>query len=286
VRLDAGMENLICLTDIFGKDAAELKQKKLFLFDMDGTIYEEERLFDGTLDLLQTITHSGGKYVFITNNSSKSVTDYIARMKRFGICAEKDNFFTSAQAAVLYLEKEYPGRKIYCQGTKSLIAELKAASLAVTEEASEDVDVVLVGFDTELTSQKLRNTCKLLQRDIPFLATNPDLACPVSFGFIPDCGSICQMLTNATGKTPVYIGKPERIMVDIVRKKLGYSEAETVVIGDRLYTDIASGVNAHVTTVAVLTGETTVREIAQSSIKPAFTFGSVEDIYRILKTDP
>lgn len=279
------MENSLFLTDVFGKEAVELRYKKLFLFDMDGTIYEEEKLFDGTLDLLQTITHSGGKYVFITNNSSKSVTDYIDKVNRLGISAGKDNFFTSAQATILYLEKEHPGQKIYCQGTKSLVAELKAASLDITEEASEDVDVVLVGFDTELTSQKLRNTCKLLQRDIPFIATNPDLACPVSFGFIPDCGSICQMLTNATGKTPIYIGKPERTMVDIVRKKLGYSETETVVIGDRLYTDIASGVNAHVTSVAVLTGETTMSEIAKSSIKPTFTFESVEDIYRLLKKD-
>lgn len=280
------MKNMKCLTDVFGKDASELKHKKLFLFDLDGTIYEEEKLFDGALDLLQTITDSGGNYVFITNNSSRSVADYLAKANRLGIRAEKDNFFTSAQAAVLYLEKEYPGQRIYCQGTKSLIAELKAASLDITEEASEDVEVVLVGFDTELTSQKIRNTCELLQRDLPFLATNPDLACPVRFGFIPDCGSICQMLTNATGKTPVYIGKPERTMVDSIRKKLGYSEAETVVIGDRLYTDIASGINAHVTAVAVLTGETTVREIMKSPMKPAFTFESVRDIYRILKTDP
>lgn len=276
------MKDQMIYPDVFQKDAACLLEKKLFLFDMDGTIYEEERLFVGALDLLQEIKRRNGKYVFITNNSSKSVADYISKIHRLGIEADESNFFTSAQATILYLQTHYPQKKIYCQGTKSLLRELEHAGILVTEDVADDVDVVLVGFDTELTSQKLRNTCELLQRDIPFIATNPDLACPVSFGFVPDCGSICGMLTNATGRTPLYIGKPEPIMVDIVREKLGYSPEETVVIGDRLYTDIATGLNAGVTAIAVLTGEATVDAIEAGPIKPTFTFASVNEIYEIL----
>lgn len=267
------------MTDYFGKDAAELRKKKLWLFDMDGTIYEEERLFDGTLDLLNSIVDRGGRYVFITNNSSKSVIDYIKKVQRLGIPADESNFFTSAQATVLWLKENRPEAKVYCQGTKSLVKELNDAGIDVTEDV-EKVDVVLVGFDMELTTQKLRNTCEILStQDVTYIATNPDLVCPVSFGFIPDCGSICGMIKNATGKEPKYIGKPEPTMVDIVREKFGASTEETVVVGDRLYTDIATGLNAGVTAICVLTGEATVDMIEGGDIKPSLTFDGVEDIF-------
>lgn len=266
------------MNDYFGKDASELKAKKLWLFDLDGTIYEEDQLFDGTLDLLKKIVADGGQYVFITNNSSKSVIDYIAKVNRLGIPADKDNFFTSAQATILYLKHNHFGEKVYCQGTKSFVEELRIAGIDVTEEV-ETVDVVLIGFDTELTTAKLHNTCEILSKQqVIYLATNPDLVCPVSFGFIPDCGSICEMIKNATGKEPQYIGKPKPTMVDIVREKFNISTNETVVVGDRLYTDIATGLNAGVTTVCVLTGEATIEEIECGDIKPTLTFSSVKEI--------
>jgi HAD superfamily hydrolase (TIGR01450 family) len=270
--------------DCFGMEVSFLKNKKLFLLDMDGTIYEEETVFEGTHELLNLIKKIGGKYVFITNNSSKSVVDYVKKVNRLGIKAEIDNFFTSAQATILYLKDNYPYAKVYCQGTKSLVQELIDSGINVTEEAEDDVAVVLVGFDTELTSQKLRNTCKLLQkRNIPYIATNPDMRCPVSFGFIPDCGSICKLLESTTGKKPIYIGKPESTMVDIVRKKCGYRADETVVIGDRLYTDIATGLNAGITAICVLTGEATLNDIENGDIKPTYTFPSVLNIWKALE---
>lgn len=265
------------LLDCFGRKA-DLSHKRLWLFDMDGTIYEEETVFAGTLELLDSISQSGGKYVFITNNSSKSVADYVKKVNRLGIRAREDNFFTSAQATILWLKQNKPGAKVYCQGTKSLVNELKSGGINVTEDV-EPVDVVLVGFDTELTTEKIYRTCEILSTQNPvYIATNPDWVCPVKFGFIPDCGSICGMIKNATGKWPIFIGKPEPTMVDIVREKLGYSTEETVVVGDRLYTDIATGINANVTAIAVLTGETTIDEIVNSEVKPTLTFNSVKDI--------
>lgn len=271
---------MITPVDYFGHRADGLKYKKLFLFDMDGTIYEEDRVFDGTCQLLDYIDNMGGKYVFITNNSSRSVSDYVDRLNRLGIKGGYDNFFTSAQAAALYLQKNHPGEKVYCQGTRSLVEELTEAGIRITEKAEEGIGVVLVGFDTELTSQKLRNTCEILStREVPFIATNPDLRCPVSFGFIPDCGSICNMVTAATDKTPMYLGKPEPAMVDTVREKYGYTAEETVVIGDRLYTDIAAGLNAGSAAVCVLTGEATVDDIREGDIKPTYTFQSVKELW-------
>lgn len=266
--------------DYFGKDAKDLRKKKLFLFDMDGTIYEENNVFDGTHQLLDYIVKSGGKYVFITNNSSKSVDDYVDKVNKLGIKADKDNFFTSAQATVLYLKKKYATPYVYCQGTKSLLSQLSKEGIKTTDAVENNVDAVVAGFDSELTSDKLRKTCQILsENDVPFIATNPDLRCPVSFGFIPDCGSICRMITAATDKEPIYIGKPEPVMVDFVRERYGFSKEETVVIGDRLYTDIATGLNAEVTAICVLTGEATAHEIRDGEIKPDFTFESVKDIW-------
>lgn len=277
------MENEIEL-DFFGKNASELKNKKLFLFDMDGTIYEENNVFDGTHQLLDYIVESGGKYVFITNNSSKSVNDYITKVNGLGIKADKDNFFTSAQATVRYLKKRYEKPYVYCQGTKSLLTELSNEGIKVTSDVEAGVDAIVVGFDTELSSEKLRKTCQILsENEIPFIATNPDLRCPVSFGFIPDCGSICKMIIAATDKEPTYIGKPEPVMVDFVREKFGFSKEETVVIGDRLYTDIATGLNAGVTAICVLTGEATPSDIKNGEIKPNYTFESVKNIWEILE---
>ena len=163
------------MLDVFGKPV-DLSGKTLWLLDMDGTIYMEDRIFDGTLDLLARIRAQGGRYVFITNNSSKSVADYLTKVRRMGIPASEEDFFTSAQAAVLLLREQYPGAKVYCQGTQSLIRQLREGGIDVTE-AVEPVDVVLLGFDLELTSEKLRRTCEILTLQNPvYLATNPQIS--------------------------------------------------------------------------------------------------------------
>jgi len=263
------------MKDYFGKDASLLKTKKLWLFDMDGTIYNENTLFDGTLDLLEGIRASGGRSVFITNNSSRSVLDYVAKVNRMGISAGPEDFFTSSQATILWLKKNAPGAKVYCQGTRSLVAELREAGIQVTEEV-EPVDVVLIGFDTEMTSEKLRRTCQILtEQEVVYIGANPDLVCPVSFGYVPDCGSISIMIKNATKKEPFFIGKPEPTMIRIVQEKWACRPEDTVVIGDRLYTDIAAGLNAGVTAVCVLPGEATLEDLSKADRQPTLTFQNV-----------
>ena len=273
------------MKDYFGTGADALRDKRLWLLDMDGTIYEEDRLFDGTQALLRDIRERGGRYVFITNNSSRSVTDYIRKVRGMGIEADADNFFTSVQATVLYLNEHCPGRKVYVQATRSCVAELRAAGIDVTEEACDGIGVILVGFDTELTFEKLRRTCELLTKlpEVPFIACNPDLVCPVSFGFVPDCGSMCIGIEYATGRRPVYIGKPEPTMIDIVRQKFGCSREETVVVGDRLYTDIASGNNARVATICVLSGEATLEDLKTTRDRPTYVFQSVKEVVEGLR---
>ena len=269
------------MQDYFGKNADVLKTKKLYLFDMDGTIYRENDLFDGVIELLNSIKVKGGRFAFITNNPSKSVKDYIKKLNRLGIDGiDKDNFFTSAQASIMIMKEKFQDALIYAQGTKSFIKGLKASGLNVTTKYTDKASAVLVSFDPEITGEKLRTTCKMLTlHSLPYYATNPDWVCPVEFGAIPDCGSMCVGIKYATDKDPVFIGKPEPLMIFELMKKFGNTKEETVVIGDRLYTDIASGVNAGVDTVCVLSGEATVEDIknATKNQTPTFVLESVKD---------
>lgn len=276
-------EVYLVMYDIFNKYMVSLKSKKLFLFDMDGTIYNGNVLFDGTLDLLSKIDEMGGKYVFVTNNSSCSVRDYIIKLSSMGIPVTEENFFTSTQATIMYINSNYANKLIYCMGTSSFLEELRQNGLDVTTEVRDEVGAVVVGFDTELNFEKIKKTCKMLKKKIPYIATNPDYVCPVEWGSVPDCGAICDMLYHATNKRPVVIGKPSPVMINYVVNKFKTDLQSTVVIGDRLYTDILSGINAGVDTVCVLTGEATIEDIKEYKDKPTYTVNSVKDIFNVIR---
>ncbi len=246
-----------------------LRNINLFLFDMDGTLYLGDKLYDFTNALLDTIKRTGRRYLFMTNNSSKSVEDYIQKLERLGVSATREDFITSSQATAYYLKQHHPGKRLYVCGTQSLKKELGMEGFAVTENL-DDVDCIVMGFDTELTFKKLEDVSRLLltRENIPYIATNPDYVCPTEFGSVPDCGSVCDMIFNATGKRPVVIGKPSPLMPQLAMAKYGYSTAETAVVGDRIYTDIKSGLNAGITGILVMSGETTPEILAKSEDKP------------------
>jgi HAD superfamily hydrolase (TIGR01450 family) len=140
-----------------------------------------------------------------------------------------------------------------------------------------------MGNDNELTFKKLEDACILLLEDIPYIATNPDWVCPTAFGYVPDCGSVAEMLYRSTGKRPHFIGKPRPEMLTLAMEKFGYSKEETVMIGDRVYTDIAAGYNAGVDTIFVLSGEGTVADAEASDTKPTYTIENIREVYNIIK---
>ena len=256
---------------------SSLKNKKLFLLDMDGTIYLDNDLFDGTLDFLSYVKKIGGKYIFLTNNSSKSVDKYIEKLASLGITATEDEFLTSTDATILYLQKK-TYKKIYAFGTTSFKEQLKKAKLPITDELSDDIDCLLMGFDTELAFKKLEDACILLGRGVDYIATNPDWVCPTWYGYVPDCGSVSWMLEKATGRKPMFIGKPEPTMALLAMEKTGYTKDETSLFGDRLYTDIACGVAAGISTVFVLSGEGTLKDLEESETKPEFVYENIRVI--------
>ncbi len=254
---------------------------KLYLFDMDGTLYLGDRLYDFTAQLLETLKRTGRKYLFMTNNSSKSVEDYVKKLAKLGITATRDDFITSSQATAFYLHKYHEGQTLYVCGTESLKQELRNEGFTVTDNIGE-VQCVVMGFDTELTFQKLHDVSYLLltQPDIPYIATNPDLVCPTEFGSVPDCGSVCGMIFNATGKRPTVIGKPSPLMPQLAMERWGFQKEETSVVGDRIYTDVKSGLNAGITGILVMSGETTPEILAASDDKPDLV---LQDAGEILK---
>ena len=254
----------------------DLGRKRLFLLDLDGTVYLEETLLPGAAAFLSCVRRGGGAVRYLTNNSSRGVDAGLEKMHRLGVPAEREEFLTAVEATVYYLKKtRSPGDIYYAVGTASFCRQLRAAGFDIRETPDEDVTAVLVGFDTELTYQKVENACRLLARGADFLATNPDWVCPTWYGSVPDCGSVCRMLTTATGREPTFIGKPQPEMARLAVERTGFSPEQTVLLGDRLYTDIACGVNAGIDTVFLLSGEGVMADIEKYNVHPSYVFQNI-----------
>ncbi len=262
------------------KPLENLKNKKLFLFDIDGTIAVGDTLYDGSAELFAHIERIGGKSCFITNNSTRSCSDYVEKFRRaFHLETTEDQFVTSGLMTIRFLKERFAGKKIFVLGTASFLRELRKNGLCVTEAAEDDIACVVAAYDSELTYDKLVQTCKTLSAtDVPFYATNPDLCCPIDFGFVPDCGAICRMITDSTGRTPVYLGKPSRHVAELCLSLSGYSKEETLVVGDRLYTDIACGINAGVDTCVVFTGEAKPDDMADTPYPADYCFDNIKEL--------
>ena len=196
--------------------------------------------------------------------------------------ADYEDFITSSQATVFYLKNHHPDAKLYVCGTQSLKDEFIKEGFNLTEN-TDDTECIVMGFDTELNFKKLHDISFMLcTRNLPYIATNPDYVCPTEFGSVPDCGSVCDMIYNATSKRPVVIGKPEALMPQLAMEKTGYTKEQTAVIGDRIYTDIKSGINAGTVTILVMSGETTEEILNSSPEKPDFVFDSAKELINLI----
>ncbi|MGD9605352.1 MAG: HAD-IIA family hydrolase [Bacilli bacterium] len=254
----------------------DLKQISLFLLDMDGTFYFEDSLIDGAKEFINKLIKQNKAYVFLTNNSSVNKNNYLDKMKRLDIPCDEGNIFSSGMATGIFLKENRPNKSVYVVGTKALKEELENYGVQVVDNRP---DIVLVGFDRELCYEKLEKACGFIDDGAEFIATNADVLYPIkNHRYIPDCASICTMITNATKKQPLFIGKPNRYMVDMMAKTHQVTNSQIAMVGDRLYTDIAAGKNAEAVTVLVLTGETTKEMLEESTIKPDYVFSSIKTL--------
>ena len=253
----------------------EIRHKKLFLLDMDGTLYLGNSLFPETRGFLENIKKCGGKYIFLTNNTSNDVGRYVEKLASMGIEATKQDIITPTQVVANFLLEKHGKNKIYAFGTVAFREELTAAGLSITDKLDDGIVCLVMGFDTELTFKKLDDACILLGRGVDYIAANPDLVCPTEYGYVPDCGSVSVMLKNATGREPKFFGKPNPEMVYQALERTGTEKEDAIIVGDRLYTDIACGINAGIDTALVLSGETKKEDLANSPYTPTYVFENV-----------
>lgn len=261
-----------------------LQNKKYFLFDIDGTLAIDDTIYDGSRELLDYIDSIGGKSFYITNNSVKSRKDYIEKFRKWDISTEEEQFVTASYATCKYLKEHYADKKLLVVGTTSFEEELKSFGLILTHEAEDDVACVVVGFDRTLVYEKVEEACKALFRpEVDFVGTNPDYRCPTAFGFVPDCGGICEMLKVTTDRVPYYAGKPNAQIVQMCMEQAGAKPEEVLVVGDRLYTDIACGINGGVETALVYTGEAKAEDLETTEFVPDYAFENIRELYETFR---
>ena len=240
--------------------------------DMDGTIYRGGTLFETTEPFLALLKDLGIGYTFLTNNPSKSVTDYLAHLRAIGIGATPDQLYTSTQATIEYLREKWPQiKRLFVLGTASMCAEFSAEGFTLLPDSSEaEPDAVVVGFDTTLTYPRLCRAAWWIKQGKPYFGTNPDRVCPTDQPTVMvDCGSLCAALEAATGKKPsAILGKPDPAMIRGILHRHNLQPHNLAMVGDRLYTDMAMAHRAGALGVLVLTGETDASEAARYSPAP------------------
>lgn len=258
----------------------KLKRITCFALDMDGTVYLGEKWIEGALDFLSAVEKAGKQYIFLTNNSSKGPQNYVEKLHRMGLSVDESRIVTSGQATIEYLKRNFPGKRVFLLGNELLTREFEEAGICLSES---DPQVVVTGFDTSLTYDKMCRVCDLVRSGLPYIATHPDYNCPTENGFIPDAGAIHAFIHASAFRYPDHVvGKPGGDIMDYLAGRAGASREQTAMVGDRLYTDVAAGVNNGNTGILVLSGEAGMRDVEESEIVPDLIFTSVREMIAFL----
>ena len=258
----------------------EILDKKIYIFDMDGTIYLGGIVFDFAIRFIDHLRASGKKVLFFTNNASHTTDFYFGKLERMGYSPREGEIMTSGDVTITFLKRFREGKKVYLIGTDELVENFRNSGIDLVDESAESCDIVVSSFDTTLTYEKLNAACRLVRGGAEYLSTHPDYNCPTETGFIPDSGAIAAFITASTGVSPTYFGKPYRETVDMMEEATGFDRSEMCIFGDRLYTDIALGKKHGVCSVLVLSGETKIEDVEKAlpEERPDFIFPSLKEV--------
>ena len=258
----------------------KLDDVKCFLLDMDGTFYLGGRLIEGSLAFIDRVLATGRDYLFLTNNSSHNARYYVDKLAGMGLEIDRRRVLTSGEATCDQLKALYPGKRVFLLGNEFLAEELREAGIAIDNEAPE---VVVIGFDTTLDYQKMQAVCDFVRAGLPYVATHPDFNCPTETGFMPDIGAIMAFIEASTGRRPdLIVGKPHTGIVEAALRRTGLRTDQLAMVGDRLYTDIETGLRSGMLSILVMSGETTEEMLSRSPTKPDLKFGRLSDMNPLL----
>lgn len=265
-----------------GQLRALVRRTRVFLLDLDGTVYIGDEPIGPMARTLAAVRSSGRKLVFCTNNSSKSAQAYARKLKKLGLFGREDEVYTSGIAAAEYLRANFAGKRVFLVGTAALRREFSARGIALDDA---DPDVCVLAYDTALTFRKLALFNRFLAEGKPYIATHADAVCPAKGVYPPDVGSFIELLRCSSGRVPdVVCGKPGPVMGGLLASRLGVAANEVAMVGDRPYTDIRFGNNNGFGTVLVLSGETdaAAAEKLPPSDRPQAILNSFNDIEKYL----
>lgn len=252
-----------------------MKTKRNFLIDMDGVLISGDRVIPGAKKFVERLNASQAKYLVLTNNPIYTPKDLSHNLNKMGLNIPPELIFTSALATAQFLQKQRPNGTAYVIGEAGLTSAMHEAGYIITEH---DPDYVVLGETNAFSLENLTKGIRLIIDGARFVATNPDPSGPTEAGIVPACGAVAAMLEKATGVSPFFVGKPNPLMVRTALNYLGVHSEETLIVGDRMDTDIIGGVQNSMDSILVLTGVTKHEEIERYSYIPTYVYKSVAEI--------
>lgn len=253
-----------------------MKDYKGYLIDLDGTMYKGSQVIEGAIEFIDYLNKEDKDYLFVTNNSSKTPEEVAEKLNEIGFHTSSEHVITTAMATAGYISEESPGATVYMVGGTGLRKSLNDAGLIVKDD--EHVDYVVMGLDEEITYEKLTVACLAVRNGAKFISTNKDVSIPKERGFLPGNGSLTSVVSVSTGQTPIFIGKPETIIMEQALEKIGHAKDECIMIGDLYDTDILAGINSGIDTLHVHTGVTTFEEIQKKEVLPTYSIRNLLEI--------
>lgn len=250
-----------------------MNKYKGYLIDLDGTMYKGSERIEAASDFVKRLREKEIPYLFVTNNSTRTPAQVAKKLQEFDIPAEEDLVFTTSQATANYIYDMKKDASVYVIGEEGLHTALKERNF---QSAGENADFVIVGLDREITYEKLAVACLAVRNGAVFISTNADIALPTERGFMPGNGSITSVVSVSTQTKPIFIGKPESIIMEQALKVLGTDKEETLMVGDYYDTDILAGMNAGMDTLLVHTGVTTKEMLTGYKRQPTYTVDTLD----------
>ena len=246
--------------------------KDAFICDMDGVIYHGNRLLPGVVEFVRHLQTAGKRYLFLTNSSERSPRELAQKLERLGLEVPPEHFYTSALATAAFLAAQSPGCSVYAIGEPGLTNALYEAGLTMNDFSP---DYVVIGESKSYTYDTMTRAIRLVLGGARLIGTNPDTTGPTENGIVPACGSLVAPVELATGCKAYFLGKPNPLMMRSAMKRLGATRERTVIIGDRMDTDIIAGIESEIDTVLVLTGVTSAADIHRFPYRPGHVVAGV-----------